>query len=54
MPVYHSAARRRLGQLQGGTSGARIVDAADAAMRERGVTNPPCFTDMLAPGFFRR
>src|SRR5436853_216801 len=46
-----SAARRRLGELLGGSEGAAFIAEADRWYASEGVKNPERFTDMLAPGF---
>jgi hypothetical protein len=46
-----AAARRRLGELIGGTEGTALIIQADAWYASEGVKNPERFTDMLAPGF---
>jgi len=51
MAAYLAAARRRCGQLVGGTEGAELVTAADRWMKSQGVVSPDRFTAMLAPGF---
>jgi tetratricopeptide (TPR) repeat protein len=51
MTAFATAARRRQGELIGGTAGADLVTQADAWMRSQGVRQPESFTRMLAPGF---
>jgi hypothetical protein len=41
-------AQRRYGQLVGGDAGRAAVEAADAFMRERGVTDLDAMTRMLS------
>jgi hypothetical protein len=49
--AYAAAARRRYGQLLGGTEGAALVAAADTWLRAAGVADPARLTAVLAPGF---
>jgi len=51
MPLYASAARRRLGVMIGGEEGMQLVSAADTVLREAQVALPARFSAMLAPGF---
>jgi tetratricopeptide (TPR) repeat protein len=51
MPLLAAVARRRHGQLVGGTEGAAEVAAADRTMSERGVVAPARLAAMYAPGF---
>ena len=51
MTAFATAARRRQGELIGGTAGAELITQADAWLRSQGVRQPKSFTDMLAPGF---
>jgi eukaryotic-like serine/threonine-protein kinase len=51
MALYAACARRRKGQLLGGEEGQRLIEAAEAAMREQGITNPARWTALYAPGF---
>jgi len=48
-----AAARRRLGQVLGGTEGAALIARADRWYASEGVADPERFTRMLAPGFRR-
>jgi eukaryotic-like serine/threonine-protein kinase len=45
------AARRQRGRLLGGTAGATLIAAADAAMTAEQITRPARFADLLVPGF---
>ncbi len=45
------SAKRRLGQLQGGTTGQATIASADATMRARGIAEPARWTACFAPGF---
>lgn len=47
--MFELAATRRLGELSGGVEGAKLVEQADAAMRDRGVARPERIARMLAP-----
>ncbi len=49
--LYAAAARRRLGQLTGGTEGERLIQQADEAMRSEQIPRPDRVTEVLAPGF---
>jgi len=51
MTGFATAARRRQGELLGGTTGAELITQADAWLRSQGVRQPERFTGMLAPGF---
>jgi serine/threonine protein kinase len=51
MALLAAAARRRRGELLGGSAGEDLVRAADAWMREHGVIEPAKMTAMIAPGF---
>ena len=51
MTAFATAARRRQGELIGGTAGAELITQADVWLRSQGVRQPKSFTDMLAPGF---
>jgi hypothetical protein len=48
--MFAAAARRRLGQLLGGTEGASLAESAEAFMRARGVSNLEAMTELLCPG----
>jgi hypothetical protein len=37
--LHAAVVRRRLGELQGGTDGQRLIAQSDTLMRERGVVN---------------
>jgi len=49
--AYAEAARRRHGQLLGGSEGASLMATADMWMRAAGVANPARMTAVLTPGF---
>jgi hypothetical protein len=51
MRLWAAAARRRLGQLLGGSQGKELVDQADESMSQQQVRNPARWAAMLAPGF---
>jgi eukaryotic-like serine/threonine-protein kinase len=51
MRLYAAAARRRLGQLEGGEKGRGEVAEAEERMRAEGVVDPARMCAMLAPGF---
>lgn len=51
MALHVACARRRKGELLGGSEGQALVASADEAMRARGVREPPRWTACLAPGF---
>jgi hypothetical protein len=51
MRLYAAAARRRLGQLQGGAQGRGMFVQADVWMTGQGIKNPARVTAMLVPGF---
>lgn len=51
MSLLAAAARRRYGELTGGTEGAAAVAAADARLRQQLVANPARLVAMYAPGF---
>jgi hypothetical protein len=51
MMLYAQAARRRHGQLVGGSEGAAEVAQADAWMAAAGVRRPDRMAAMLAPGW---
>jgi hypothetical protein len=50
MHLHAAAARRRLGELEGGAAGHLLIQAADAAMAERGARNPGAVADALVAG----
>jgi hypothetical protein len=52
MSLHAAVARRRRGELLGGSDGARLVQEADAWMTAQGIRNPARFAGMLAPGMF--
>jgi eukaryotic-like serine/threonine-protein kinase len=51
MKLFAAVARRRIGQLVGGTRGAELVAEADAHLVARRVRVPDRATNCLAPGF---
>ncbi|MFO0588753.1 MAG: protein kinase [Polyangiaceae bacterium] len=51
MNLYATAARFRLGQIEGGDAGRALFVDADRWLREEGVTSPARFVGMLAPGW---
>jgi tetratricopeptide (TPR) repeat protein len=51
MRLVAEAARYRLGQLTGGSEGAALTRAADAAMRAESIAKPEQFLCVLAPGY---
>jgi serine/threonine protein kinase len=48
LQLYARAARRRRGELLGGTDGHELVASATSWMHARGIQNPPAMTRMLA------
>ena len=48
--MYAAAARRRLGQLLGGSAGAREVAVSEAAMATQRIVDVECTSEMLTPG----
>ncbi len=50
MTLYAACARRRKGQLLGGDEGQRLMEAADAVMREQGIQSPARWTALYVPG----
>lgn len=49
--VFHAnVARRRLGRLMGGSTGAKMVEDTSAWMDSQGVRNPDRLAEILAPG----
>ncbi|HEY3499828.1 MAG TPA: protein kinase [Polyangiaceae bacterium] len=50
LPVYAVYARRALGTFTGGSEGEKLVQEADAFLRERGVVDPERFVQSTAPG----
>jgi len=50
MPLHAAAARRRLGQLNGGKEGIALVASVDAWMKSQCIQNPDRFTAMYVPG----
>ena len=48
--MYTAAARRRLGELLGGTEGAELLQQGDAAMRAQGVKEVDAMTELFVPG----
>jgi hypothetical protein len=51
MGLFAAAAKRRLGELRGGTQGQALVAEADAWMTGRGIVNPARMAATFAPGF---
>jgi tetratricopeptide (TPR) repeat protein len=51
--MHAAAARRRLGQLIGGTEGRELVTLGEAFMREQGVQQLEPMTELNCPGFRR-
>jgi hypothetical protein len=49
MRLFATVARRRLGELLGGADGGRMVDEANAWMREQTIRNPDRLAYALAP-----
>jgi hypothetical protein len=49
MRMHAACARRRLGQLVGGDEGNRLVEEADAWMREQKVVQPSRIAALYAP-----
>jgi hypothetical protein len=54
MGVYAAAARRHLGNLNGGDEGRALVACADAWMVGQGINNPARMAAGIAPGFAAR
>ncbi len=50
MALHATVARRRRGELLGGTEGAELVAAADGWMTAQDIRNPSRMAAMLAPG----
>jgi len=50
LSLYAAAARRRRGEISAGEDGIRIVEAADALMKEQLIREPDRLTEVLAPG----
>jgi hypothetical protein len=51
MELHAAVARRRLGELLGGSGGQELAGAADTWMAGQGIRNPTRWAAMLAPGF---
>ena len=51
MTLYAAAARRRLGKIVGGDSGAELLKQADELMCKRQIKNPVAFANLLVPAF---
>jgi serine/threonine protein kinase len=49
--LHAAAARRRLGDLVGGSEGRRLVEQADAWMKGQNIRRPGRMTALLVPGF---
>jgi hypothetical protein len=49
MRLFATVARRRLGELVGGADGRRMLDDANAWMREQTIRNPDRMAYALAP-----
>ncbi len=50
MALHEAVARRRRGQVLGGTRGRELVESADAWMAAQKIKNPERLSAMLAPG----
>jgi len=53
MWLFAAAARRRLGELLGGSEGTSLVAQAESFMRAQAIVNPDAMTRMMAPGWTR-
>ena len=53
MMLHVAAARRRRGELIGGTEGHALIEDADRRMNAQGIVNPARFAAMLIPGAFQ-
>jgi eukaryotic-like serine/threonine-protein kinase len=51
MAIFAASARRRLGELAGGSEGDELISRADSVMRAQQVVRPERIAAMLAPGF---
>jgi len=51
MALYVAAARRKLGEIEGGDEGAANIAAADAWMAAEGIINPARMAGLYVPGF---
>jgi eukaryotic-like serine/threonine-protein kinase len=51
MALHAAVARRRLGELLGGSGGQELVASADSWMTGQGIRSPARWAAMLAPGF---
>ncbi len=51
MRLYATAARYRLGQVEGGDGGRALLTEAETWLRDEGVESPARFVAMLAPGW---
>ncbi|EAU68384.1 serine/threonine-protein kinase PknK [Stigmatella aurantiaca] len=51
MMLHAACARRRMGQLMGGSGGRALIEAADATLRGQSIRNPARWTALYTPGF---
>jgi hypothetical protein len=51
MALYAAAARRRLGEIQGGDRGSMLIKQAGDWMGRQQIKNPVAVTNLMAPGF---
>src|SRR5207245_2247961 len=52
--LHAAVARRRAGELEGGTTGQALIGAADAWMAARGIVRAERIAALIAPGFATR
>jgi hypothetical protein len=52
MMLHLAVARRRRGELVGGSEGRALISDAETWMTNQGIVNPPQYTAMLLPGCF--